>query len=307
MIIASAALVGSIAMAAQTVGPPTAASQQSPCAQVLVDADTDGAASEICSGEQAARLASAALKDTTERRRQLEAAAAHYRRASTLAARLGTKLLALNLLADSYDAQHLDDPQGMETTLREVMALTPDDFAPVYRLAKAQEDRGAADAAEETLLEARRRNPDAIEPYRMLAQFYARRVTALHKQEAETQPQAATSPGQADANGVYRVGGGVTAPQRLDVARFPPEALAAGIKGTVVAEIVVDPAGNVSDAKVLQSIPLLDEAALRAVRNWHYAPTLVNGQPVPIRLVVTVNFSTSSAAPSPPAPAPQGR
>jgi protein TonB len=141
----------------------------------------------------------------------------------------------------------------------------------------------------------------------MLAQFYARRVTALHKQESQTEPPAPTNPGEADANGIYRIGGGVTAPPRLDVARYPSDALAAGITGAVVAEIVVDPFGNVSDARVLQSIPLLDEAALQAVRNWHYAPTMVNGQPVPIRLTVTVNFSQTRTPPPPAAPAPPRR
>ena len=54
---------------------------------------------------------------------------------------------------------------------------------------------------------------------------------------------------------------------------------AAAIKGVVVAEVVIDISGNVSDARVVQSIPLLDDEALRAVRNWHFAPTMVNGQP----------------------------
>jgi TonB family protein len=81
------------------------------------------------------------------------------------------------------------------------------------------------------------------------------------------------------------------------------------ITGVVIAEIVVDPSGAVTDAKVVQSIPLLDEAALQAVRNWHYTPTVVNGQPVPVRLIVTVNFSQppTPPSPSPAAPAPQRR
>jgi TonB family protein len=299
MIIASILVVGSIGLAAQT---PTPSPQQSPCAQALADALADGAASEICAGDDAARLASAASKDNAEKARQLDAAAAHYRKAATLASKVATKVLALNLLVGSHDAQHLNDPKQMETALREIIALTPDDLTPVYRLAKVQEDEGSIDAAEGTLLDARHRQPDEVEPNRMLAQFYARRVTALRKQETQTEPQAANNPGEADENGVYRVGGSMAAPARLDVPRYPPDASAAGIRGAVVAEIVVDPSGNVTDAKVVQSIPLLDEAALQAVRNWHYAPTVVNGQPVPVRMTVTVNFSlpptpSSAAAP----------
>ena len=41
----------------------------------------------------------------------------------------------------------------------------------------------------------------------------------------------------------------------------------------------------------LWPIPLLDEEAVRAVRNWHHKPTVVNGQPVPVRMTATVNFT----------------
>ena len=90
---------------------------------------------------------------------------------------------------------------------------------------------------------------------------------------------------------IYRVGGSVTPPARADVPQYPPDARAAGITGVVIAEIIVDTSGNVTAAKIVQSIPLLDEAALKAVRNWRYAPTVVNGQPVPVSMTVTVNFT----------------
>ena len=121
----------------------------------------------------------------------------------------------------------------------------------------------------------------------------------LHRSEPRLVPQAAASnPGEPDANGVYRVGGSVAPPARDDVPHFPPEAQAAGVKGAVVTEVVIDASGNVTDAKVVQSIPLLDEEALRVVRNWHFAPTMVNGQPVPVRMNLNVNFTL------PPTPAP---
>jgi protein TonB len=59
----------------------------------------------------------------------------------------------------------------------------------------------------------------------------------------------------------------------------------------VQAEIVIDREGAVADARIVKSIPLLDEAALKAVREWRFAPTLINGRPVPLRMVVTVSFS----------------
>jgi TonB family protein len=291
MIAGSILLTGFIALAAQS--PPPSAPQQLGCAQASADALADGAAAEICAGDDAARLANLTPKDSAGRTRQLEAAAGHYRKAATIASKLATKVLALNLIVGSYDAQHLNEPQQMEAALREIIGLAPDDLAPVYRLAKLQEDEGFIDAAEETLLNARHRQPDVVEPNRVLAQFYARLVTALHKQQAQKEPQAASNPGDPDENGVYRVGGSVTPPSRLDVPHFTPEAQAAGIQGVVVAEVVIDPSGKVTDTKVVQSIPLLDEEALRAVRNWHFAPTLVNGQPVPVRMNVTVNFTLS--------------
>ena len=274
-------MLGSILLVAVSLGPAQSATAQAqpqpPCAQAIADAVTDGAASEICAGDDAARVGSAAPKDSLARTRQLEAAAAHYRRAVTVASQLKTKVLALNVLAGAYDAQHLNDPRQMESVLREIISLAPEDLAPVFRLAKVQEDDRRLDAAEATLLDAQQKQPDAIEPYRMLTQFFARRVTALSKQEVQNQPPTASNPGEPDANGVYRVGGSIAPPARDDVAHFPPEAQAAGVKGVVVAEVVLDASGKVTDARVVQSIPLLDDEALRAVRNWHFAPTMVNG------------------------------
>jgi len=77
------------------------------------------------------------------------------------------------------------------------------------------------------------------------------------------------------------------------VPQYPPEARAAGIQGVVLAEIVIDGEGSVIDARVVRSVPLLDEAALKAVKNWRFTPTVVNGQAVPVRMIVTVNFTTS--------------
>jgi len=56
-------------------------------------------------------------------------------------------------------------------------------------------------------------------------------------------------------------------------------------------EITIGPDGKVSDARVLRSIPLLDQAALDAVRQWVFTPTLLNGVPVPVIMTVTVNFT----------------
>ena len=59
----------------------------------------------------------------------------------------------------------------------------------------------------------------------------------------------------------------------------------------MILEATIDPEGHVAGAKVLRSIPQLDDAALAAVRQWEFTPTLLNGAPVPVIMTVTVNFT----------------
>jgi len=265
--------------------------EPSVCAGTVVISPADVAVAELCAAEQALGRASAAQKRSPEQSRDFDRALDGFRRAVDLSRDVKTTVAALNGMAVVFDAGHLDAPAEYERVLRELIRATPDDLKPMYRLARFQEDRDLIEAAELTLLDARHREPDNEEPNRMLAQFYARRVTALHKRNLQTPPESFSNPGEPDANGIYRVGDALPAPKRSDIAQYPPEALAAGIQGAVRAEIVIDPSGNVTNARVVQSIPLLDEAALKAVQSWHYAPTVINGQPVPVRMTVTVNFT----------------
>ena len=71
---------------------------------------------------------------------------------------------------------------------------------------------------------------------------------------------------------------------------YPERARAAGAQGIVVIDAIVDRDGNVTDARVVQSVPLLDDAALTAVRQWKYTPTKVNGTTVPFSMTLTVAF-----------------
>lgn len=61
--------------------------------------------------------------------------------------------------------------------------------------------------------------------------------------------------------------------------------------GDVVVQATINERGRVIDAKVLRSIPDLDAAAVSAVRQWEYAPTLRNGVPVRVSLIVTITFA----------------
>ena len=90
-----------------------------------------------------------------------------------------------------------------------------------------------------------------------------------------------------------RVGGAISAPKlvyRVEP-EYPSIAVDAQIEGTVILEATVDPAGNVSDARVLRSRGILDAPAMRAVEQWRYEPLLFNGKPTPFVLTVTVTFT----------------
>jgi protein TonB len=71
---------------------------------------------------------------------------------------------------------------------------------------------------------------------------------------------------------------------------YPEIARAARIEGVVILEATTDIHGRVAAVRVLRSIPLLDEAAIDAVRQWAYEPLLVNGRPRPVTFTVTVRF-----------------
>jgi protein TonB len=71
---------------------------------------------------------------------------------------------------------------------------------------------------------------------------------------------------------------------------YPVIAQEARIQGTVVLEATTDVCGRVTGVRVLRSIPLLDEAALAAVRQWVYEPLMINGRPRPVTFTVTVRF-----------------
>lgn len=89
-----------------------------------------------------------------------------------------------------------------------------------------------------------------------------------------------------------RVGGKVTAPKKRHHVNptYPSLAAQARVQGTVELEATIDENGNVVNLRVLRSIPLLDGAAIEAVRQWKYEPTLLNGSPVPILMSVSVKF-----------------
>ena len=86
---------------------------------------------------------------------------------------------------------------------------------------------------------------------------------------------------------------GLQAPKKItDVApRYPAIALAARKEGVVILEAVIGEDGSVENVQVLRSVALLDQAAVEAVQQWRFTPTLLGGQPVPVVMTVTVSFN----------------
>ena len=99
-----------------------------------------------------------------------------------------------------------------------------------------------------------------------------------------------------------RVGGQIKAPTQIKKVQpvYPAEAQAAKVQGIVIMEAIIGVDGRVTDVKVLRSVPLLDQAAADAVRQWEYTPTLLNGAPVAVIMTVTVTFNLAPGVP--PAP-----
>ena len=100
-------------------------------------------------------------------------------------------------------------------------------------------------------------------------------------------------PQKTAAKRIVRVGSSLKAPRQIYSVQpdYPPLAKETHISGTVVVNAVIDERGNVVQAHALNGHPLLIPAALKAVLQWKYEPTLLNGVPVAVEMEVTVHFN----------------
>ena len=89
-----------------------------------------------------------------------------------------------------------------------------------------------------------------------------------------------------------RIGGQLAVPAlvyRVDPT-YPHIAVLAKVTGVVVLEALVGEDGCVESVRVLRSLPILDQAAIDAVKQWRYSPLVLNGVPTPFVLSVTLSF-----------------
>lgn len=94
----------------------------------------------------------------------------------------------------------------------------------------------------------------------------------------------------------YTVVDGSASPIKIKDAQpvYPPIAVSYGLRGEVVLEATVDQHGRVVNARIVRSIPVLDHAAINAVRQWQFEPRVVNGTAAPMVIEVKAVFDQSA-------------
>ncbi len=137
--------------------------------------------------------------------------------------------------------------------------------------------------------------PDAAKRAALIAEADALKAQAMElNKTTSTAAAPAGAPGAPPPPGApIRVGGDVKTPTKIQHVNpvYPQEAQEAKVSGMVIIEATIDIEGSVETTKVLRSVPMLDQAALDAVKQWRFTPTILNGAPVPVIMTVTVNFT----------------
>jgi periplasmic protein TonB len=103
----------------------------------------------------------------------------------------------------------------------------------------------------------------------------------------------APPPPKPKPTGPIRVGGNVQAARIVNRVQpvYPPLARQTRISGTVRLHAIISKDGTIQQLEVMSGHPLLQQAALDAVRQWRYQPTLLNGEPVEVDTTIDVIFS----------------
>ena|SRR5947209_12728772 len=93
--------------------------------------------------------------------------------------------------------------------------------------------------------------------------------------------------------GPMRISGGVAAGNKTSGAnpQYPAIAKAARISGAVVLQATISKSGSIENLRLISGPPMLVQAAMDAVKTWHYKPYLLSGEPTEVETTITVNFN----------------
>jgi periplasmic protein TonB len=102
--------------------------------------------------------------------------------------------------------------------------------------------------------------------------------------------------GGGTGGGAYRPGNGVETPRLLKEVKpqYTAQAMRAKIQGEVLLECIVQPDGSVGNVRVVRSLDSafgLDQEAIKAARQWRFAPGTKQGQPVPVLVTIAIAFT----------------
>ena len=184
-------------------------------------------------------------------------------------------------------------PEPSRTTAYIVVRPVPPDVPPVIRQAAATPSRNAAPSEPPPDI---RPEPIAAPPDQPAFDVPVSTVSSiapLGDIGAVDVIQAPPAPPSVRPTEPLPVGGVIRPPKKVaHVAPiYPSIALQARKPGLVILQAVIDENGGVREVKVLRSDPLFDQAAIDAVRQWRFTPTMLNGQAVPVAMTVTVAFN----------------
>jgi TonB family protein len=186
------------------------------------------------------------------------------------------------------------DPRGAHGVAAAQAAYGPDGRPRQMAMADPGQSRalGGPPACEEAarvmLVSALRGNSRPAPPKTLLVLLNAEALTCLAEGPPAQPPEA--SPDESEGGPPTK--NGIQEPRKLrNVSpEYPSSAHELKIEGVVVLEAVISPTGCVRSLDVVRGIPTLNWEAMRAVSQWRYTPTLLNGKPVPVIMTVTVNF-----------------
>ena len=221
-------------------------------------------------------------------------------------------LMSLGVLIPLIYTQTLPAGQWVSRLLAPPPLAAPRDLAPIVA---APPQRTAPSRVHESVL----RQPTRIPPDVALIDDLAHAAPAIHELDVPFVMHGATDgvwpsfgndrsgativppppPGRpvepAPANAPIHIGGAVQSAKLINrtMPRYPPLARQARVQGRVLLEAIIGEDGPIQKLRAISGHPLLVPAALLAVKQWRYRPTLLNGQPVPVITQVEVRFTLS--------------